>query len=244
MRGRRTVTTDRTDPTQLEQPEPTLHHRHGPRHPTAGQAGHWAAQTMAYHPQYCQQHNNHTRGRSETVHTAKQHPRRETSDVGTNTATKHGRPGPYGPPHNPDGPTIGEPTPANQHHAPGTPRSPHIQRTGQAGRRNPQNKPGRQRKPRPTTSARATQPATDQTAAEQRPHIEPTTRKPAITQPARHARVETRAASHGLATTCFATPANHHTHEHNRTPQLCHYEPDHPILTNYTTLHLDKPRRN
>ena len=45
--------------------------------------------------------NNHTRGRPETGHTTKTHARRETNDVGTATATKHGRPGPYGPPHNP-----------------------------------------------------------------------------------------------------------------------------------------------
>ena len=124
------------------------HDRHGPTHPTAGQAGHWAAQTMAYQPQYCQQHNNHTRRCPETRHNAKQHPGRETSDVWTTTATKHGQPGPYGPPHNTDGPTTGKPTPANQHHAPGTPRSQHIHRTGQAGRRNPQNKRGRQQKQR------------------------------------------------------------------------------------------------
>ena len=35
-----------------------------------------------------------------------------------------------------------------------------------------------------------------------------------------------------------------HTHEYNRTPQLYHYEPDQPTLTNYTTPHLDKPRHN
>ena len=33
-------------PAKLEQPEPTLHDRHDPTHPTAGQAGHWAAQTI------------------------------------------------------------------------------------------------------------------------------------------------------------------------------------------------------
>ena len=184
------------------------------------------------------------RGRPETRHTAKQHPRRERSDVGTITATKHGWPGPYGPPHNPDGPTAGEPTPANQHHAPGTPRLQQIHRTGQARRRNLQNKPGRQQKPRSTTSARTTQPAADQTAAGQRPDNEQTTRKPVNTQPARHARVETGTASHGLATTCCAAPADHHTHEHNRTPQLYHHEPDKPTLTNCTTLHLNKPRHN
>ena len=197
---------------------------------------------MAYQPQY-QQHNNHTRGRPETGHTAKQHPRQDTSDAGTSTAPKHGRPGPYGPPCNPDWPTTGEPAPANQRHAPGTPQSQHIHRGGQAGRRNPQNKRGTQPKRRLTKSARATQPATDQTAEEQRPDNEQTTRKPANTQPARHAGVETGTASHGLATTCCATHANHHTHKHNRTPQRYHYKPDKTTLTNYTTLHLDKPRR-
>ena len=64
-------------------------------------------------------------------------------DVETTTATKHGRPGPYGPPHNPDGPTTGEQTPASQHHPPGTHRLRDIHRTGQAGRRNPSEPTGK-----------------------------------------------------------------------------------------------------
>ena len=35
-----------------------------------------------------------------------------------------------------------------------------------------------------------------------------------------------------------------HAHKHSRTPQLYRYERDQPTLTNYTTLHFDKPRRN
>ena len=46
VRGRRTVTMYCTGPTQLEKQEPTLHDGHGPTHPTAGPAGHCAAQTM------------------------------------------------------------------------------------------------------------------------------------------------------------------------------------------------------
>ena len=243
MRTQRTATTYRTGPTQLEQPVPTLRGRHDPTRPTAGQAGHSAAQTMTYQPRKCQQLNNHTRGQPETGHTAKQHPRRETSHVGTTTATRHGQPGPYRPPRNPDGLTTGEQTPANQHHAPGTPRSRRIRRARQAGRHNPQNKPGRQRKPCPTTSARATQLAADQTAG-QRPDNVQTTRKPANTQPARHARVETGTASHGLSTTCCAAPADRHANKDNRTLRLYHHEPDQRTLTNNTTLRLDKPRRN
>ena len=55
--------------------------------------------------------------------------------------------------------------------------------------------------------------------------------------------METGTAYNGLATPWYATPADHHTHDHNRTPQLYHYELDQPTLANYTTLHLDKPRR-
>ena len=47
-----------------------------------------------------------------------------------------------------------------------------------------------------------------------------------------------------LATLRCATPAGCGTHEHNRTPQVCHYEPDQPTLTKYATLHLDKPRHS
>ena len=130
------------------------------------------------------------------------------------------------------------------HHARGTARSQHIHRNGPAGCRNPQNKPGRQPNRRLTTSERATQPATDQTAAEQLTDNEQTTRQPANTQPARHASVETGTTSHGLATKACATPSDYHTHEHSRTTQLYHYKPDQPTLTNYTNLHLDKPRCN
>ena len=73
---------------------------------------------------------------------------------------------------------------------------------------------------------------------------EQTTRKPANTKLARHAWVETGTVSNGLATPWCATPADHHTIEQNRTLQFYHYEPDQTTLTNYTTLHLDKPRCN
>ena len=166
-----------------------------------------------------------------------------TSDVGTTTGTKHGRPGPYGPPHNSDRPTTGEPTPANKHHAPGMPRSQHIHRTGQAGCRNPRNKPGRQRKQRPTTLAQATQPLTDQTAAEQQPDNEQTTRKPANTQPARHARAETGTVSHGLATTCCAKPIGDHTHERTTTPRFYHSTTDQRTKTTYFEPPTPRPQR-
>ena len=71
-----------------------------------------------------------------------------------------------------------------------------------------------------------------------------TTRKPANTKPARRARVERGTASRELVTPWCAAPADDHTHEHRRAPQLYHYERDQPTLTNYTTLHLDQPRRN
>ena len=120
MRGRRTVKRYCTGPMQLAQPDPTLHGRHRRTHPTAGKAGHWVAQTMLYQPQYCQQHNNHTRGRSETGLRAKQHPTRETSDIGKTRATRHGRPGPYWPRDNPRWAdhwrmNTGEPTPRTGH---------------------------------------------------------------------------------------------------------------------------------
>ena len=55
----------------LGQLESTLEGHLCPTHPTAGQADHWAAKTTAYQPKYWQQHNNHTRGRSETGQTTK-----------------------------------------------------------------------------------------------------------------------------------------------------------------------------
>ena len=64
------------------------------------------------------------------------------------------------------------------------------------------------------------------------------------TKLARHAWVETETASDGSATPWCATPTDRHIHEHRKTPGLYHYGPDQPTLTNYTTLHLDKPRRN
>ena len=51
------------------------------------------------------------------------------------------------------------------------------------------------------TIRQLTQPGTDQTAAQRRPDNEQTARKAANSQRARHARVETGTASHGLATT-------------------------------------------
>ena len=63
-------------------------------------------------------------------------------------------------------------------------------------------------------------------------------------EPARRARVETETALNGLATPWCATPTDDRTHEHSRTPQSCQYKRDQPTVTNYTTLHLDKPRRH
>ena len=51
-------------------------------------------------------------------------------------------------------------------------------------------------------------------------------------------------ASNGLTTPWCATPADHHIHEHNRTPQLHHYERDQPTLTTYTTLHSNRETTN
>ena len=89
------------------------------------------------------------------------------------------------------------------------------------------------------TMRRLTQPCTNQTAAA-------ATTRPQTdhTQAGQHPTGQAckGQASHGLATTCCATPADRHTHKHNRTPQLYHHEPHQPPLTNYTTVHLDKPR--
>ena len=60
-----------------------------------------------------------------------------------------------------------------------------------------------------------------------------TRRKPANTEPAGQARVETGTASHGWETPWCTTPANDHTHGHDRTPQLYHYTTDEPTATNY-----------
>ena len=65
-----------------------------------------------------------------------------------------------------------------------------------------------------------------------------TTRKPANTRPARRARVETGTASNEMAAPWCATPADDHAHEHNRTPQLYHYErgPTNVDKPHYTAL--------
>ena len=67
----------------------------------------------------------------------------------------------------------------------------------------------------------------------QQPHHKQTARKPANTKPAGHARVKTRTASPGLATPWFFTPADDHTHEHIKTPQLYHYTTGQPTATTY-----------
>ena len=92
MRGRRTVITYHAGPKELEQPEQTLHGHHGPTHPTAGQADHWAAKTTAHRTKCWQQHNNHTRGHAATRLTTTKQARRE-NDVGdslhrSNTASR------------------------------------------------------------------------------------------------------------------------------------------------------------
>ena len=94
------------------------------------------------------------------------------------------------------------------------------------------------------TMRRLRQRCTNTTTAQPRRDHKQTTRKPANTKLARHAWVKTRTASDRSATPWCATPANHHIHEHNKTPRLYPYEPDQPTLTNYTTLRLGKPRRN
>ena len=67
----------------------------------------------------------------------------------------------------------------------------------------------------------------------QHPDRKQTTRKPATTETAGHARVKRGTASPGLATPCCATPADDHTHEDNNTPQLYHYTTDQPMTTTY-----------
>ena len=82
-------------PTQPEQPEPTVNGRHGPTHPTAGQADHWAAKTMA------NQHNQssivlvrtqqpHTRTCHKQTSHDKIHPTKDKRRRGRPTATKRG----------------------------------------------------------------------------------------------------------------------------------------------------------
>ena len=88
-----------------------------------------------------------------------------------------------------------------------------------------------------------TQPGTDQTAAEKRPDGEQTARKPANTQHARHARVETGTPSHGLATTCWATPAGDHTHERSTTPRFHHSTTNQPTKMTYFEPLTPRPKR-
>ena len=153
-KGRRTVQTYHTGSAQLKQPEPTLHGHHGSTHPTAGQADHWAAKATAYQPKYWQQHNNHTRGRPETLQTTKNHARREINDIGDSYSDQTR---PAGPIQTTAQPRTGRPlaatTPANQHHAPGAARLQHNHHIGQAGHHKPQNKPRRQQGQHPATPA-------------------------------------------------------------------------------------------
>ena len=93
------------------------------------------------------------------------------------------------------------------------------------------------------TIRRLTQPGTDQTAAERRSDNEQTTRKPANTQPARHARVEAGMASHGLATTCCATPVCDHTHERTTTPRVHHSTTKQPTETTCFQPPTPRPHR-
>ena len=93
------------------------------------------------------------------------------------------------------------------------------------------------------TIRRLTQPGTDETAAEKRPDNEQTARKPANTQPARHARVETGTASHGLATTCCATPAGDGTHEPTTKTRFHHSTTDQPTKTTYFEPRTTRPQR-
>ena len=144
---------------------------------------------MAYQPQYCQQHSNHTRGRPETRHTAKQHHQRETGDVVTTTATKHGRPGPYGPPNNPRRAdhwrtNTGERTPRTRHALVAT--HPLLDRPAAATLRTHQedNENNAQLHRRGLHNGLPIK-----LLAEQRPDNEQTTRKPANTQLAKHAKV-------------------------------------------------------
>ena len=81
MGGRTTVKTCHASQTHLEQPERTLHGHHGPTHPTAGQANHWAAKTTAYQTKCWQQHNDPLLGHATTEVTTTPHIRQE-NEVG------------------------------------------------------------------------------------------------------------------------------------------------------------------
>ena len=156
MRAQRTVKMYHTRPTQLEQPEPTLHGHRGQPHPTAGPTDHWAAKTTAYQPKYWQQHNNRTRGRPQTGQITEKHARRGTHDVGDTYMDQTRLAGSIltTPQPRTDRPLTAV-TPANQHHTPDTPRSQHIHHTGQAGHCKAQNKPRGQERQHPATPARA-----------------------------------------------------------------------------------------
>ena len=80
MRGRRKVKTYHAGPTQLEQPESTLHGHNGPTHLAA--ADHWAAMTTANQTKCWQQYNNLTRGHAATRLITTENTRRETNDLG------------------------------------------------------------------------------------------------------------------------------------------------------------------
>ena len=177
---------------------------------------------------------------------------------GTATATKHGRLGPYGPPHNPRQANYWR----QRHRRTSTTHRAHP------GRRNPPHRTGQPpqtseqtEKTTKTTSGytgagcsainptthratirRLTQPGTDQSAAEKRHDNERTARKPADTKPARHARVETGTASDGLATTCCATPAGDHTHECTTTPRFHDSTTNQPTKTTYFETPTPRPK--
>ena len=78
--------------------------------------------------------------------------------------------------------------------------------------------------------------------AEQPPDNEQTTRKPANTQPARHARVETGTASHGLVKTCCAEPSGDHSPERTTTPTFHHSTADQPTKTAYFEPATPRPQ--
>ena len=79
MRGRRNVKTYHAGPTQLEQPESTLHGQNGPAHPAA--ADNWAATATANRTKCWQQYNNLTRGHAATRLITTENTRRETNDL-------------------------------------------------------------------------------------------------------------------------------------------------------------------
>ena len=49
--------------------------------------------------------------------------------------------------------------------------------------------------------------------------------------------------SHGLATTCYATPAGDHTHERTTTPRFHHSTTNQPTQTTYFEPPTPRPQR-